>query len=646
LNGIGEAECYKGDTVNGKKKLLKVIEFFARHHYVNEELNSWRILSKTAEYYGKPKDGIAYLQVMERIAFKNNKTNTVIKAKERMIDFIGTLGNPDTIRDLYVQLIKDYQASNAPDLDYAYGQLAFYYRYKADLPKALYYALQAHDWMVKTNDTANRKKSMVYGELAEIYQELGHSAKSIGWYKKAIIVRRLDNIAQIAIYRTAGFMIQEYVKLKQAGDGLAYITILEKEYPPIDQFNKANLWQIKAYCYEASGNYDQAEHAYLEMMNGYLTARQGGEIMQIARFDMGKFYVNRRQFKKASLYINARLLAQPNPARIKDVHHLLFKIDSANKDYLSAINHFTLYKDLSDSIFNATKSKQISELDIKYATNQKENDIRFLKKDRLRQIENTQKAKNSRNWVLTAVVFLAIMLGLLYHSFRINRERSNEIDRKNISLNNLVTEKDALLQEKEWLIKEVHHRVKNNLQIVMSLLQRQSSFIDNKEALAAIRNSEQRMHSIALIHQKLYQSDSFMMVNMIHYIDEMAGYLEDCFDLGGRVRFEKRIEDIDLEINIAVPIGLILNEAITNAIKYACKDRQDCCIKIVMEQTGEHDYLLIIADNGGGLPEDFNIGKINSMGFNLMRGLCKQLGGKLSWLNDDGLTIRTTFQNV
>jgi two-component sensor histidine kinase len=571
LNGIGEAECYKGDTINGKKKLLKAIAFFAQHQYVDEELNGWRILSKTAEYYGKPKDGIAYLQVMEGIALKNKKINTVVKIRERMIDFVGSLGKPDTIKDLYIKLVKDYQGSGAPDLDYAYRQLAHYYRYKGDLPKALYYALHAHDWMVKTNDTVNRKKSMFYGELAEIYQLLGQSAKSIEWYKNAIDVRRRENLAQILVYRAAGAMVQEYIKLKQARQGLAYITKLEKQYPPIDLIDQTTLWQIKAYCYQALADFNLAEHAYLEMMKGYNALKQADEIMLIARYDIGKFYIDYGLYKKAAIYIDRSMLGQPSPVRLKDTHYLLFKIDSANKNYVSAIKYFNRYKNLSDSIFNATKSKQIAELDIKYATDQKENDIRLLRKDRLLQIEKTRQADNTRNWILTAVVLLVILLGLLFHSFKINQKRAKEIDLKNISLNCLVAEKDTLLQEKEWLIKEVHHRVKNNLQIVMSLLQRQSSFIDIKEALAAIRNSEHRMHSIALIHQKLYQSDSFMVVNMIHYINEMVGYLEECFDLGGRISFEKQIDDIDLEINMAVPIGLILNEAITNAIKYACK---------------------------------------------------------------------------
>ncbi|MEO6979718.1 MAG: sensor histidine kinase, partial [Mucilaginibacter sp.] len=218
--------------------------------------------------------------------------------------------------------------------------------------------------------------------------------------------------------------------------------------------------------------------------------------------------------------------------------------------------------------------------------------------------------------------------------------------RSNIALNALVNEKDNLLQEKEWLMKEIHHRVKNNLQIVMGLLQRQSSFVNNKEALTAIRNSEHRMHSIALIHQKLYQSESFAMVGMGDYIDEMIGYLQESFDLGTRIRFEKDIDEIELEINIAVPLGLVLNEAITNAIKYAFPTHEKGCISVSLKKAGDNCYSLQIADDGRGLPDDFDIKRTNSMGFNLMRGLSKQLGGVFEVANNDGVTITIKMANV
>jgi two-component sensor histidine kinase len=131
---------------------------------------------------------------------------------------------------------------------------------------------------------------------------------------------------------------------------------------------------------------------------------------------------------------------------------------------------------------------------------------------------------------------------------------------------------------------------------------------------------------------------------MADYIGEMIDYLKESFDLGNRIRFDKQVEVIDLEINVAVSLGLILNEAITNAIKYAFAAHENGCISVSLNNTPDKGYTLQIADDGQGLPADFDIQKTNSMGFNLIRGLSKQVGGNLEVINNNGVTITISFK--
>src|SRR6185369_16726337 len=126
------------------------------------------------------------------------------------------------------------------------------------------------------------------------------------------------------------------------------------------------------------------------------------------------------------------------------------------------------------------------------------------------------------------------------------QKSSNLISRKNEQLQHL-------LNEKEWLIKEIHHRVKNNLQIVMSLLNSQSAFIDNEPALTAIHDSQHRVHAMSLIHQKLYNADDVSSIDMSFYIRELVSYLSDSFDASQRVRFEFNIEPLEMDVSQAVP---------------------------------------------------------------------------------------------
>jgi two-component sensor histidine kinase len=199
------------------------------------------------------------------------------------------------------------------------------------------------------------------------------------------------------------------------------------------------------------------------------------------------------------------------------------------------------------------------------------------------------------------------------------------------------------LTEKEWLLKEIHHRVKNNLQIVMSLLNSQSAYIDNEPALTAIHDSQHRVHAMSLIHQKLYNTENVSSIDMSSYIRELANYLGDSFNTGKRIRFEYNIAPLEMDVSQAIPLGLILNEAITNSIKYAFPDGRNGMISIALSNTGSNHYLLSISDNGIGMPAHFTVKKPGSLGMSLMAGLSEDLDGSFTMENNKGTNIKFSF---
>jgi two-component sensor histidine kinase len=228
-------------------------------------------------------------------------------------------------------------------------------------------------------------------------------------------------------------------------------------------------------------------------------------------------------------------------------------------------------------------------------------------------------------------------MGLLYRQY-LNKQKSN----------NIITQKNELLQqivnEKEWLLKEIHHRVKNNLQIIMSLLDSQSAYIDDNTALAAINDSQRRVQAISLIHQKLYQSENTASIDMRQYIDELVSYLRDSFGEGNRrIAFKQDIEPVKLDVAKAIPLGLIINEGIVNAIKYAFPNRQQGIVSISLKKVEADQLVLTIADNGTGLPAGIEVTKQESLGFSLMQGLTKQLGGNINIESNKGLHISIHF---
>jgi len=211
----------------------------------------------------------------------------------------------------------------------------------------------------------------------------------------------------------------------------------------------------------------------------------------------------------------------------------------------------------------------------------------------------------------------------------------------------VISGKNDLLQrlvtEKEWLLKEIHHRVKNNFQTVMGLLGTQTGYLKNESAADAIRNSQHRIQSMSLIHQRLYQTENLSAINMTGYIYELVDYLSESFNINNRIRFDLQIEPIELDLGHCIPLGLILNEAITNSFKYAFPNGKEGMIIISLASTSGNHLSLTVKDNGIGLPAKFSAAKTDSMGMNLMRGLSAEIGACFSIINQNGTYISVSF---
>jgi two-component system, sensor histidine kinase PdtaS len=215
---------------------------------------------------------------------------------------------------------------------------------------------------------------------------------------------------------------------------------------------------------------------------------------------------------------------------------------------------------------------------------------------------------------------------------------------KNKAIESLENEKKQLLGERAEIIKEMHDRVINNLQIVVSLLNTQSYYLKNGAALKAIRISQQRMYAISLIHHVLNQSEDYSRLNIRNYIYELVESLKDRMEVGGSIHFDIRVENILLDLNRGAPLGLILNEAIANSIAYGFPDESGGTISISLIHIPEENQLLLtISDNGRGFPENRDIDKMDSFGIRLMEGLCGQLGGQFRLDGREGVKIRVSF---
>jgi PAS domain S-box-containing protein len=202
----------------------------------------------------------------------------------------------------------------------------------------------------------------------------------------------------------------------------------------------------------------------------------------------------------------------------------------------------------------------------------------------------------------------------------------------------------ASLREKEALLREIHHRVKNNLQVVSSLLGLQSRSIGDEHTRKMFQESQNRIHSMALLHESLYQSESLARIDFPEYINRLSAYLFHSFGVDrSRISFRSNLDMLYLTMDAAVPCGLIINELLSNSLKYAFPGDRRGEIFIGLKDRWAGKAQLTIADNGIGLSKDFNWTAAKSLGLRLVRTLSKQLGAQLEMDSTSGTGFHLTF---
>jgi two-component sensor histidine kinase len=365
------------------------------------------------------------------------------------------------------------------------------------------------------------------------------------------------------------------------------------------------------------------------------------------------YYTQTRQFNLAHKYIllNEKLVNKLlDPQSSKQHQFLSFQLDSAEGNYKGAMNHLIQFRKINDSLFTEKKSRQINQLEIEYQTEKnqiqlkvKDQSIRLLQQKEQIQQKDLKNAYLIKKLTFSGIFTLLVILALLYRQYRL-KQKSNQVVQQN---NILITQKNEMLQrllrEKEWLLKEVHHRVKNNLHTVICLLESQAVYLED-DALKAIESSQHRIYAMSLIHQKLYQAEGLKTIDMAVYLPELITYLNDSFGAQHKVRFHLDISKISLGISQAVPIALIVNEAVTNSIKYAFKEEFRGVIEISMHKLG-NEIKLIVADNGIGIDSAVINGHSESLGLKLMYGLSEDINAQFWIENTQGTTITVLLEN-
>lgn len=458
--------------------------------------------------------------------------------------------------------------------------------------------------------------------LADVYKEMGGEKGTIEYLYKAIeLSKQAQQLAEKEKYIAGVVMslnqqaivlrdMSERMKRPDLMDSAFYlyqqgITIINRTGEGKEDLGK--FYNNTAQVYnEHYHDYPKALE-YVEMAVAFNRERKFLLSLTHNYATLSDIYISMNDLPKANLHAHMMLdlcKELKTPFRKVNAYNALTAVHRKTGRYDSALYYTDLRSALSDSLNNVEKAKQIAETQTKYETGKKE--------ARIFQLDKMNQSKSQGLWLAGGLITLfAALIGIsVFQNRRLRKQKAQ------------ITEQSNRLQ---WMMKELHHRVKNNLQIVSSLLNLQTYRLKDEETVSAIKESQLRVQAMSLIHQRLYQIDDVSLVNFKLYLNDLVetlmrsyGYGADDFDL--LILVDKELMDVDT----VMPMGLLVNEIITNSFKYAYKEVARPLLHIRLS-ANDQQLLLDISDNGPGLSTATGIANTQGFGKKLIAALSKQL---------------------
>ncbi len=475
--------------------------------------------------------------------------------------------------------------------------------------------------------------------LGSIYSRIEENGKSLAYFKKAyalsVPTEYYDD--QIVALSNLSYLYDKENDYTRAKESI-YKALDIIEQRDLEKRKPAILGMISSLHMER-GEYEKSSY-YLSESLAIAEKKKDTFAMANVYCSLGKSYVKGKAFTKgkadlerAKLLFSALAMNQEGFNIRSEIFKSLSLIDSALGDATSSLNYYKKYIAFRDSLKIKEQKQHMEEMELAHESDKKDREIELLSAENEVQHLKADQERNVRAGLIIGGLLVLLLLGVTYSRYRT----------KNRAIATIEDQKRAIegkSHENEMLIKEIHHRVKNNLQIISSLLSAHSSSTGYDDKVdRIIMESQNRIRSMALIHQSLYASNNFSKVDTTSYFNDLIENLGESYaHTHKHVRFESDIQAGEIKMDLAVPLGLIINELTTNAFKYAFKgSRMDSVISIGFRMTADGEsFELEVSDNGQGLPDGFDMETTESFGLQMVRGLVEQLKGNIVIADTEG----------
>lgn len=504
-----------------------------------------------------------------------------------------------------------------------YTNLGYVYERRGDIAGATSFAIQTLRIGEKLNQA--KAQAMAYSDLSNIYwkqqkyqQGLEIGLRSLDVFKKAGII---DLDYDFTLYVVGN----NYLALNDYTSALNYynqsITIGER-YGFYNNLSDVYISLTELYTYLL--DFPNAEKAGVNSLK-YAQLLENNFMLMRSWLAIGKMQNQRNDFKQAeeslSKCINVASVDFGDKFYLHMAYEELARSYAGQKNFEKAFEAFSQHDKLEDAVFTADADQRIAQLSAQFDLAKKENTI-VLQQSQLKQQRNIQLFS-----VIAGIMLISFLLSL-YRTYLKNKKTNEILARQN--------------HEKEFLLKEIHHRVKNNLEVVSSLLSLQSGQTEIKEIKEVMLANQNRVQSMSMIHQKLYQGKNIGSIEMKDYFMNLGNYILSIFNAQERITIDYRMEVIEVDVDTAIPIGLIVNELLTNAFKYAFPDNRKGNIFIGMSRKANL-LILEVGDDGIGKKAS-SVAAGSGFGSQLIELLTLQLEGRMTEKKVEGTLTLFEFQ--
>jgi two-component sensor histidine kinase len=544
----------------------------------------------------------------------------------------------------YKQAIKLAEKIHSDKTGIIYHNLAYHYFNLSDHKTSFHYFLKG---LQASEKSKNKYSIMINADgMANILEAQGNE-KATTYKKIALEMAEKLNNTEYKAWVRCHFIV--YYRKQQQYDTAISIgyEAIRLAKPIDDNLTLSQAFSEVGYAFYLKGDKEKAIGCYHQGL-AYLKNLHGSKNLLITLlYRLGQGYTASGKYKQAFSYLNqaieeAKYINAKN--ELLPVYRELSYAYFTTCDFKKAYIYNDLYHILKDSIYSLENKEQIAGIITRYEVEKKEQSIKILEQEnKIKDLKISQ--SNTQFIVVTALcLFILVIALLIYFRYRVHvkagkimKQVNKEILKANSDIRDYANEKEVLLQE-------IHHRVKNNLQLISSIFNWQAENVTDERLLQIIAESRSRIKSIALVHESLYQANNFSHLNFKEYLEDLLTYLDTIYNKNKNICLTKNIQPLLINLDVIVPIGLIVTELVSNSFKHAFPCQIKGEIEVVLTEDEPHVYTLQVKDNGVGFPEKIIPGnRIQTMGLELVKILVRQIKGRMCIHKTSGTFFSISF---